>query len=207
MMGKDIERILIGINSVKDASNSSINRLSNDIAYRLISEETHGGVSVAPCSPREVAVPLDASSYVIPIRSAMNSISSDLIKMNSLSRILYTSTGSFNTGYGSPWTELNKLDNVISDAESFVNSHPTIDWVGDKAGLLSLLNKILSMSIDSKWAITYYHDYIQRGYDHVYNGDNPSITFKSSISNNSIGNVDQEYSENVNIKKPSIDPF
>lgn len=207
MMGKDVERILVGINAVKDAATSSINSLSNTISYRIISDAQHGGMSSGPCYPEEKAVPSLAISFVKPIRSAMSSIASDQIKMNKLSSGLYTSINSFNNGYGSPWTELNKLETAIVTAENFAASHPTIEWIGEKAGLLGILNTILSLSIDSKWALIIYHDYIQRGYDNIFNNNTPSITFASGINKDSTGNVNQDFDENVNIKPQSVNPF
>ena len=203
MMGKDVERILSGINDVKDATISSIKSLSSVISYQIISDATHGGISTGKCEPTEKPVSISASSFTSPIRGAMGGISSDCGKMNSLSSGLYTSTTSFNNSYGSPWTELNKLEEAISMAESY----GSIDFVGQKSGLLGLLNMVLSVSIDAKWALTTYHDYIQRGYDNKYNDNTPSITTKTGIDKESDGNSAQEFEENVHIKKPSIDPF
>ena len=207
MFGNDVERILAGVNKVKDITANSINILTDTIAYRITSDATHGGISTSPCYPEESEVSSSAHSFVSPIRSAMNSIVSDFQKMNELANGLYVDINSFNNGYGSPWTELNKLEESIKLAESFSHSHSNLNWIGEKAGLLGLLNSILSASIDSKWALIYYHDYIQRGYDNKYNDNDPSIKFNTGIDTQSIGNVKHDYSENVHIKEPSIDPF
>ena len=207
MMGNDVERILTGINLVKEAATSSINSLSSTVAYQLISDATHGGLSTTPCAPEEVPVPSSASGFVSPIRSAMSSISSDYGKMNTLAGGLFTSVNSFNNNYGSPWTELNKLEEAIKSAESFAAAHDSLNWVGEKAGLLGLLNSILSLSIDAKWALTYYHDYIQRGYDNIFNGNIPSIKTFTGLKQQSNGNVAQQFDENVHIPEESIDPF
>lgn len=207
MMGKDVERILSGINLIKDVTRSSINSLANGTSYRIKSKECRGCPPPVHCYPLEEPYELPATVYVSPIRAAMQSISSDYAKMNSLASMLYTSTSSFNNCYGSPWTELNRLEDDISSAEAFAAAHPTLPWVGDKAGLLALLNKILTSSIDAKWAITHYHDYIQRGYDNVYNNNDPSITFNTSLDGVSIGNINQVNEENVHIKPKSNDPF
>lgn len=207
MMGKDVERILAGINAVKDATTLCIDGLANVTAYRLESHEYHLGIPKVPCYPLEVPVPSPASTYVNPIRSAMSTISTDRNKMNTLARGLYTSINSFNNEYGSPWTELNKLEDAIKSAEVFAAAHSELEWLGEKDGLLGLLNKVLTLSIDAKWALIHYHDYIQRGYDNIFNGKIPSIKFKKGLNQESIGNVDQNYNENVNTEKPSIDPF
>lgn len=207
MMGKDVERILAGINAVKDATISSIISLSNTTAYQITSSAEHAGMAYGHCTPEEEKVPSSASSFVSPIRSAMNSISGDQSNMNALANGLYTSTNSFNNGYGSPWTELNKLESCIKSAETFASAHSSLNWLGEKSGLLGLINMILSVSVDAKWAIITYHDYIQRGYDCVYNGKKPSITIASGIDEVSMGNVSQKYNENVNIQEKTIDPF
>lgn len=207
MMGNDVERILSGINAVKDATISCINSLSNATAYRLTHEAQHGGISTGSCYPVEKAVPSGASAFISPIRSAMTGISDDCSKMNSLSNGLYTSASTFNNGYGSPWTELSVLESTITVAESFANSHSSLNWIGEKSGLLALLNAVLSAAVDAKWALIYYHDYIQRGYDNKFNGNTPSVTFTSGLNKESTGNIQQDFDENVHIKKPSIDPF
>jgi len=134
MMGKDVERILGGINAVKDAATSCISSLANATAYRLTHEATHGGLSTAPCYPIEQEHPAGASGFVSPIRAAMSGIASDKGKMDTLASGLYTSSNSFNNGYGSPWTELNKLEEAISTAEAFAGAHANLDWLGEKAG-------------------------------------------------------------------------
>lgn len=207
MMGNDVERILSGINAVKDATISCINSLSNATSYQIISDAAHAGTAYGPCAPEEVPNPIIGYTFIDPIKEAMTSIEEDCGKMNDLSKGLYTNVNSFNNGYGSPWTELSVLSSTINMVESFISSHANLDWIGDKSALLALLNTILSTSIDAKWALIYYHDYIQRGYDTKYNGNEPSIKFTSGIDKQSIGNINQEFHENVNIKQPSIDPF
>ena len=206
-MGKDVERILSGINLIKDKTIEASTKLSNQTAYGISCNATHGGTSTASCTPTERSVSIKSSTFIDPIREASESIIEDFDKMDSLSSNLYTSVNSFNNEYGSPWTELSLLNSSIQDIGKFAGSYSNLGYVGEKAALLSLLNMILSISIDAKWALINYHDYIQRGYDNRYNDNEPSIKFKSGIDKESIGNVNQEYYENVNIKKQSIDPF
>lgn len=198
MMGKDVERILSGINSVKDITTSCIILLSDSMAYQM---------SINTDTSDEHEVPIDSNEFIEPIKEVLEVISGDLSSMESLSNGLYTSITEFNNGYGSPWTEISKLKSSIETAEKFGSSHPILKWVSDKSALLGLLNVILASSIDSKWALITYHDYIQRGYDNKFNGNEPSIKFTSGIGKETIGNINHEYHENVNIKVPSIDPF
>lgn len=207
MMGKDVERILAGINAVKDSALSSINSLSNGSGYRMEMEATHGGTSTSKCTPKEKEKASSASAFIEPIKQSMESIADDCGKMDSLCSGLYTSANTFNNGYGSPWTELNKLNESISSVEAFTSAHSDLKWVSEKCTLVALLSIIVSAAVDAKWALIHYHDYIQRGYDNKYNENNPTIKFTSGLNKESIGNINQEYHENVNIKKPSIDPF
>lgn len=204
MMGQDVERILAGINAVKDAAVAAAQSLASSTAYKIVSSAEHAGTAFGHCAPFEIEVP--AGNVTSSIKSAVDCISGDCGKMNSLSNGLYTNSSSFNNGYGSPWTELNKLTEAIDNAVSFESSNGT-DYVGNKAALLSMINIVISYAVDAKWAIIYYHDYIQRGYDNKYNGNEPSIKFTTGIEKETVGNVNQEFEENVHIKKPSIDPF
>ena len=207
MMGKDVERILSGINAVKDMAMSRVSVLAGVSSYRLESEATHGGTSTGKCTPKEKERLATASTYIDPIRRAMESIADDCSKMNTLGENLYTSANTFNNGYGSPWTELNKLNEAISNAEKYASGHSDLQWSNEKSAFLSLLSVIVSAAVDAKWALTIYHDYIQRGYDNKFNDNIPSIKFTSGIEKESIGNIKQDFKENVNIKKKSIDPF
>lgn len=199
MMGKDVERILAGINNIKDTTVTIINLLSDAISYRI-------SIDTGMDSIDEHEVPMESNEFTEPIDEAVEIISNDLLNMESLSNGLYTSINEFNNGYGSPWTELSILTSSIENMKTFVSSHE-LKWIGEKMALLGLLNIIHNASIDSKWALIYYHDYIQRGYDNKFNGNEPSIKFTSGLNKESIGNINHEYHENVNIKMPSIDPF
>ena len=58
---------------------------------------------------------------------------------------------------------------------------------------------------DAKWAMLTYHDYIQRGFDAKFNDKRPSIAFKqANKKDESIGNIRQDFEENVNIPKKHI---
>jgi len=196
MMGPDVERILAGINSVKDATIECIKSLSNVSSYRINIIDS-----------REKEVKRNSSDFITPIKESITGIESDCNNMNSLNDGLFTSSNSFNNGYGSPWTELNKLNDAINIADDYASTHSELEWLSEKITLLELLNMILSLSIDAKWALITYHDYIQRGYDYKYNSNTPSVTFTSGINKKSTGNVNQQIEENVHIPQQSIDPF
>lgn len=193
MMGKDVERILSEIDTVKDASFKMINSLVGISCYNAMSD------------PIEVTT----SSYTDPVISAMRSMKGDCTNMGSLKSNLYVGSGSFNNSSGSPWTELSNLQKAVDDVQSFASSHnPFMVLLGEKLSLMGLIQRVYSTAVDARWAICIYHDYVQRGYDHEFNGNIPSITFAgSSKGEPSTGNIPHEYEDNVHIPKPSIDPF
>ena len=104
-------------------------------------------------------------------------------------------------------TSLTKLNESITLLENYSSSHSQLNWLSEKSALLGLLNTILALSVDAKWALITYHDYIQRGYDNKYNNNTPSVTFNDGVGKKSIGNIDQKFDENVHIPQPSVDPF
>lgn len=197
MMGNDIERILGGIDAVKEASANSVDSLSNAVAYQI----------TTPDHTTELPVPVSSSSFTTPIISAMSGMSGDCSKMSSLQGGLYVSSSSFNNGYGSPWTELKRLQDAVKSLESFSSSHPILNYVGEKAGLLGLINKTMSAAIDARWALMHFHDYVQRGFDHAFNGDIPSIVFEDGKGQESVGNINHNYTDNVHIPPKPIETF
>lgn len=205
MLGADIERMMSGINSVKEAAESAIISFSSTIAYQITSEAQHAGYGYGTCNPTEKDV--SGGDPMSAVTSAMSSMSSDVSKMSSLESSNYTDSTSFNNSIGSPWTELKKLQSDVDAATSYASSHSPFNYVGEKAGMLAMLNMVMSAAVDAKWAIQIYHDYVQRGYDCNYNDKTPSVTYTTGINKKSIGNLDDDYSENVNLPQESIDPF
>lgn len=197
MMGNDIERILSGIDAVKDAAANSVDALSNAVAYQL----------TTPDHTMEQPVPVPAASFADPVTSAMSGMSGDCSKMSSLQGGLYVNSSSFNNGYGSPWTELNRLQDAVKSVRTFASSHPMLNYVGEKAGLLGLINKAMSAAVDARWALMHFHDYVQRGYDHEYNGDTPSIVFEDGRGKESVGNINHQYTDNVRIPPKPVEVF
>lgn len=205
MMGKDVERIVSGIDAVKEAAMSAVVSLAGSTGYQLISREQHVGLGTGPCRPEEIGVP--DGDPMSAVSSAMGGMSSDCGKMDSLRDNLYTGATTFNNGIGSPWTELTRLQKAVSEGSAYSGAHAPFNYVGEKAGMLSILNMIVSAAVDAKWAIVVYHDYIQRGYDNKFNGNEPSISFDRDLDQKTVGNVRQDYEENVNIPRSTLDPF
>lgn len=206
MMGKDVERIVHYIENIRDAAQAGIISLSSATAYQLISRAQHAGTAFGLCEPEEKEKP--DGDPMGPVSSAMSALSEDVKKMDYLNDGLYVSSSEFNNQIASPWNELNKLQACVNAGAAYSGAHAPFNYVGEKAGMLALLNMIMTAAVDTKWAMTVYHDYIQRGYDNQFNNNIPSVKFPSGItSDRSTGNVVQEFYENVNINEPSIDPF
>lgn len=205
-MGKDIERIVNYIENVRDATQSGIISLANATAYQMISRAQHAGTAFGLCEPEEKEKP--DGDPMGPVSAAMGALSDDCKKMDYLNDGLYISTSNFNNQIASPWIELKKLENAVAAGAAYSAAHAPFNYVGEKAGMLALLNMIMTAAVDTKWAMTVYHDYIQRGYDNQFNDNVPSVKFPAGISKDrSTGNVVQEFYENVNVQAPSIDPF
>mgnify|MGYP001104294274 CR=1 FL=1 len=207
MMGKDCERIFSYINGIKDAASSSAVALSNATAYQIKHKSQHAGIGSGECISKETEVPIGASTFSSPITNAWDSMDPDYNKMKTLEKGLFTDPSNFNNSYGSPWAEMHKLKKAIDDMKDYVSSHPTLYFMGEKVGLLGIINLVHSSSVDFKWALIKYHDYTQRGYDTVFNANKPSITHKKSKNKKSIGNLKQKYDENVNVEEDPEEVF
>ena len=194
MMGKDCERILSSINTIKDSIESAIKSVGESASYQITTVGVHGEEE----EPNE----FDAS-VISSVGNMINIMQTDISKMQSLENGLYTATTSFNNSCGSPWKELNAFKESLND----LSNVEKIEYLGDRIKALSLLQIALGRAIDARWAIIYYHDYIQRGYDHKFNNNDPSIKFKAGLHRETIGNVSQYYNTNVNIKPKSNDPY
>lgn len=205
MMGNDVERIASGIDGVIEAVSAAIILFSETTAYQMESREQHAGLGTGVCFPLETEKP--GGDPMSGISAAIGSMSGDCGVMDSLNEGLFTNSKGFNNSIGSPWSELSRLQNLIESGSSYSGSHSPFNYVGEKAGMLSILNMIMSAAVDAKWAIITYNDYVQRGYDCNVNDKKPSVTMKTGLDKTTNGNIKQDYDENVNIPTPSIDPF
>jgi hypothetical protein len=144
--------------------------------------------------------------YNTPIQLLGAKLLIDIIKMKTIEAKMYINIKKFHTGYGSPWKEIYILKEKIDDLNIYASSFPTLQWLGEKHSMLNLMQIVLSYTIDAKFAIMTYHDWIQRGYDHIFNGNKPSITW-DNLDDVTIGNRQQNYGENVKPPGGSNNPF
>lgn len=206
MMGGDVERMTSGLDGIISAVSQAIISFAESPCYRIKSKEQHAGLGTGVCFPLEEEQPVGGDP-MSGVSSAMSSMSSDCGKMSSLEGGLFTDSKGFNNSIGSPWSELSRLQDLVSSGTAYAGAHAPFKFMGEKAGMLSILNAIMSAAVDAKWALITYNDYVQRGYDCNYNDKKPSITMKTGLDKTTNGNLKQKYDENVNIPTPSIDPF
>ena len=194
MMGKDIERIVSLICNMIDVIESCIDTVASSAHYRIETQGEHG--------EKEKKNELQ-TTFLKSAESALMAMEDDINKMNNIRDQLYTSSTTFNNSHGSPWKELNDMKRSIQEFIGFSE----IIYMGHRVHILGLMQQALSRTIDAKWAIIIYHDYIQRAYDNMYNGNLPSIRFPGEDMKESTGNIKGSYIENVHIPKTNYDPY
>ena len=203
MHGGDIERMLSIIDAIKDATHGGVCSVAAGNSYQL--KTKCNGENCIAC-PTKTCAGNTTQEIPVPIGNPMDSIwpvveqlKDDQEKMGILNSNMYTGTTNFNNSVGSPWKEIDKLMSVAETAKAYADGNNPFNWVSQKASMLAHLNALISYAIDAEYALTIYHDYVQRGYDHKFNGDTPSFTWKQTIDETTIGNMKQDYSENVNV--------
>jgi hypothetical protein len=144
--------------------------------------------------------PVLASTYVNPIIKIGDDMWEDGKKMQKIESELYTEKDTFNNTYGSPWKEIYILKDKLDELKKYAEDYPNVQWLGEKHSLLSLMNMVLTFTVDAKWACAINHDFVQRGYDAEFNDSNPSITW-DSFKKETIGNIDQYIPGAVNLNK------
>jgi hypothetical protein len=211
MMGSNCESILSGVTKIKESLDSAVISLANELSNSIVSIDTSisvdGDSHTGSLSVSEKEKASSASSYFSTVKSAISASSSVMGQMSSLGNNMYTSSDGFNNSYGSPWTEMTKLNSVLSSVETYIGLHSNMRFVGEKSALMGLLTMASSACVDAKWALITYNDYLQRGFDNKYNDNNASITFARTKDRRTTGNITQSFTENVHIAEESIDPY
>jgi hypothetical protein len=144
--------------------------------------------------------PVQASTYINPIISIGDEMWEDGKKMQKIEKEMYTEKETFNNTYGSPYQEIYILKEKLDELKQYASDYPNLQWLGEKQSLLSLMNMVLTFTVDAKWACTINHDFIQRGYDSEFNDNNPSITLED-FKGETIGNVEQYIPDKVNLNR------
>ena len=216
MMGKDVERMLKHIDKIKKLLEKAIDDITAemDSPINLIPLNTEPYVHAT--TPQQYIVSSDKlveqskpfSGSLDKLVNVVDDIEDDCKKMKDMDKKMFVDKSEFNNSIGSPWTEFEKLQEAIKDMDRYYANHSALNYIGQKSAMCSLCNAVLSCAIDAKWSLIIYHDYVQRGFDNLYNNNVPSITFTDGLNNHqTTGNVDQNIDNNVGIKKESIDPY
>ena len=150
--------------------------------------------------------PCPAITYIQPILMIRNRYNLDVNRMRQIENRHFEDANNWNNGYGSPWTEIYDLQSKIDQIEEYGNTYPELQWIGEKHTLLSLMQLVYTCTIDAKYAIITYQDYIQRAYDNQFNRNDPSIKWEHFEHDTTIGNLNQNISENVRIRNQNNDP-
>lgn len=206
MMGKDCERILSSFVKIENSLSNCIMKLAGllNTPVIVVGDHGHSEGGSDQFEFKEKDSGIDISDIVDNVTEAIDSFIPDIEKMSTLESDLYTGTNEFNNSAGSPWTEIHTLEKSIKRIKTL--SEPG-KFVGGKSGMITLLTMALTETINAKWALIFYNDYIQRGFDAKVNSKLPSITQVGSDKKKTIGNIKQEFEENVNIPKESLDPY
>lgn len=200
MMGKNCENLVSGIGSLIDSLTSAIIEISSGSTLRI-------QVNVVYDVGYE-----DESTGYIPTESIINAISKlkeDGDRLVELGNRLFVDTNKYNNSFGSPWGEMSNLYRMIDAIQSFISSSSELNYLGDRVAVLGLMNACLSLAIDAKYALLKNHDNIQQGYDKEYNNNESSIVKKVGLDTYGIGNLVQNFDENVCVKPtdPYASPF
>ena len=192
MMGKDIENIIGYIDNLGNAVRNGISNL-NDINLNIDITESDGET--------------DWEIKLNTIKMYYESLSSEVSKIKTIKERM-AGGENFNNSIGSPWHEIEILDKVAKLSISVAEEN-TSDGVfmGDEGEMTLYFHMIINTTTDAKWALTYYHDYLQRGYDTIFNNNTPSVTFTNGLNNEQTDGNIQQTTNNVHIKTKSIDPY
>ena len=189
MMGKDIETLITYLEKTKDlvySIDSDIYTLNNTVQDIDTNAQT--------------TIQLTWMNKMIPLITEAKPY---IDKVMGMETKMFGKSSEFNNSIGSPWNEFRKFNELYTRINSIIA--PT--YKGGRSGLMALLSMLYASIVDCKWALTYYNDYIQRGYDNLYNGNIPSITVNRNKGKKTTGNVDQEVDNNVSVPKKSITPY
>ena len=198
MYGKDIENIIKNINDIYNTAVSCMQTVAGACGGSVRTQSSHAGEGYGSCYPSEISVSMPNISTITSIWGKQTWYT----KLKKIQSEMYTNSNEFNNSIGSPWTEVDNLKKVLD----MVSSRNYGSYSRDIAGIGLMLSQVTAACVDAKWAIITYNVYIQRGFDTIFNGS-PSVTFKTGLNKTSMGNINQNIDENINIKKKQVSPY
>lgn len=222
MYSNDIEELLTNITTLKDTIIDQVLALSKKIRYQIYNEpHVHamnnpiyvgGGWGLGlgtteTFQTRESDVgpdysPLETSTYVDPVQNAYKKIEDDELDLGSIENELFKDKTEITNSYGSPWTEYDKLDEIMSEIFNFKDQYPTMRYVNEKRTLMDLFQLAITCCNDCKNGILYYYNILTDGYDDIFNDGEESIQHEF----NTIENKENKKGSNF-FKKKEEDPY
>lgn len=153
-----------------------------------------------PDDPRTSQGVIYESEHTIQTDSIVQDIirifTTDLIpeidRIRVIDRKLYTSKENVHNSIGSPYTELYDLNDKLKNLQRWCGDHTELQWIGEKHALLNMMQLVVQATINAKYAVIIYHDYLQRGYDYCHNDNKQSVSWDDFENGRSTGNVSQK---------------
>ena len=176
-----------GINLNLTGDTGVSNQLTNSNEY--VADDQ--GEQVSPYVIYEKEFPKLANQYIQSLIELGIELQNDISNIQKIEGKLYVKATNLHNSYGSPYTEIYNLKKKIDLCENYANQHPRLQWLGEKHALINFMQMVLTISIDAKFAVITYQDYLQRGYDSNINGKKSSITWDDFNDGKSNGNIKQ----------------
>ena len=167
MFGPDVEDWIMTLQNVRDAAEKTISELSIKVAYQLTHKGPHDAVIIPwqpPCYPVEEGHKIGS---MLPkyLQQPMIVFNKKLIPLNVIRDQMYQSPANITNSLGSPWKELNHISDLYNELSTYEGTYTPYAFLGEKVGLVLLMNEFYTAVCEAKWPVIYYHDWLQRGYD------------------------------------------
>lgn len=135
--------------------------------------------------------PESAAGFWNPVRILGERFRQDVRRVKTIEERHYTGVKTFHNTYGSPWYEIYDLMEKIDWCNDYASRYPALQWLGEKQSFAHHMQMVVSIAVDCKWAVIYYQDYLQRGYDIHFNNATHAIDFEDFDHHRLPGNVPQ----------------
>jgi hypothetical protein len=152
------------------------NYVSNQLTYPEEYTKDDQGEQISPYIIYEKEFPKEANTYIKSLIILGNQLQGDIINVKKIEAKSYIKVTGVHNGYGSPYTEIYDLKKKIDICNKYAKQHPRLQWLGEKHTLLNLIQMVMTTSIDAKFALIVYQDYLQKGYNSIINKKKPHLS-------------------------------
>lgn len=178
MLGSNVERILKLMDNIIVAGDIDISggydirmRLDND-NVTVTSYESY----VTNTSSSEVERPSTLTSDTTVLTSLKRELDAVVLKIRRIDSVLYTKKERMHNSVGSPFTEIYRVQQTLSNVVSYSRDSLYIgEYIQNLARLMNMIARLRSYAVDAKWAIIAYADNLERGFNHLQKQD-PNTT-------------------------------